>query len=208
MQTRTENPSEPRPECGHATNALLVVGERSLLRGLFLDRRAFLHSYDPAADADGAVLQAILGAALPVCAGINLEYYFSRVDNTVFGAGTKIPHNVVGLHGVCDGSMGDLRVGLPVQMVELHEPTRLLVVVLAPRQRVAEVLGRLPDIERLVTNRWVRLATVEQGRTWTWRDGGFVAGPADAQPLLSVARSEDWYRGRVGDLAPAWVGPS
>ena len=39
--------SEARPEYCHATNALLVVGPREATRGLFLDRRALLHSYDP-----------------------------------------------------------------------------------------------------------------------------------------------------------------
>lgn len=38
----------------------------------------------------------------PVCGGINLEYYFSRVDNQKLGAGTKLPHNVMGLFGVAN----------------------------------------------------------------------------------------------------------
>ncbi len=37
---------QPRPEYGHCTNAVCIVGRRSLTRGLFLDRRAFLASYD------------------------------------------------------------------------------------------------------------------------------------------------------------------
>ena len=58
-------------------------------RGLFLDRRAFLTSYDPTQDdADGTILTRILQAAVPVCAGINLEYYFSHVDN----AGLRLRH--------------------------------------------------------------------------------------------------------------------
>ena len=38
------------PEWGHATNAFVVVGRRERSRGLFLDRRAFLASYDPTQD--------------------------------------------------------------------------------------------------------------------------------------------------------------
>jgi uncharacterized protein YbcC (UPF0753/DUF2309 family) len=65
----------------------------------------------------------------PVCGGINLEYYFSRVDNYNLGAGTKLPHNVMGLIGVSNGTDGDLRTGLPRQMIEVHDPIRLLVIV-------------------------------------------------------------------------------
>jgi hypothetical protein len=38
-----------------------------------------------------AALERVLQAAVPVCAGINLEYYFSRVDPTGWGCGTKLP---------------------------------------------------------------------------------------------------------------------
>ena len=44
---------QPRPEYGHCTNAMAVVGRRTLTRGLHLDRRPFLISYDPAISADG-----------------------------------------------------------------------------------------------------------------------------------------------------------
>ena len=76
----------------------------------------------------------ILSAVIPVCGGINLEYLFSRIDNSVYGAGTKLPHNVIGLLGVANGVEGDLRTGLPSQMIEVHEPSRLLIVVEQTRE--------------------------------------------------------------------------
>src|SRR6202022_268358 len=91
-----------------------------------LDRRAFLTSYDPTLDPDNNILLQILSAVFPVCAGINLEYYFSYVDNVGFGSGTKLPHNIAALLGVMDGATSDLRTGLPWQMVEIHEPVRSL----------------------------------------------------------------------------------
>jgi uncharacterized protein YbcC (UPF0753/DUF2309 family) len=45
-----------------------------------------------------------------------------------YGCGTKLPHNVTSLLGVMDGAQSDLRTGLPWQMVEIHEPTRLAIV--------------------------------------------------------------------------------
>ena len=54
MEGRAEDLSQVRPEWGHATNAVCIVGRRARTRGLFLDRRAFLNSYDPTQDdADG-----------------------------------------------------------------------------------------------------------------------------------------------------------
>ncbi len=44
---------EPRPELGHGTNTLCIVGQRELNKGLFLDRRAFLNSYDYRTDPEG-----------------------------------------------------------------------------------------------------------------------------------------------------------
>src|SRR5690606_27088760 len=106
VQARAEHIAEPRPEYGHCTNAVAFVGRRAHTRGLFLDRRAFLASYDPHADPTDQALARVLAAVVPVCAGINLEYYFSTVDNEVYGSGTKLPHNITGLVGVMNGFQG------------------------------------------------------------------------------------------------------
>src|SRR5690606_8365616 len=89
--------AQPRPGYGHGSNAICFVGRRDGTRGLFLDRRAFLVSYDPANDPDQSVLGALLESAGVVGAGINLEYYFSHVDPVAWGCGTKLPHNITGL---------------------------------------------------------------------------------------------------------------
>ena len=124
VRRRSVSLFEPRPEYNHATNASCVIGRRGLTDGLFLDRRAFLSSYDPTRDPSGETLVAVLRAVVPVCAGINLEYYFSRLDPRRYGAGTKLPHNVNGLLGVCNGIESDLLNGLPTQMTEIHDPVR------------------------------------------------------------------------------------
>jgi uncharacterized protein YbcC (UPF0753/DUF2309 family) len=141
VQGRADDLAQPRPEYGHATNAFCIIGRRTRTRGVFLDRRAFLVSYDPTRDEDAAILARIMAAVVPVVAGINLEYYFSYVDPTGYGCGTKLPHNVTSLLGVMDGAQSDLRTGLPWQMVEIHEPTRLAIVVEATRDRISRVMG-------------------------------------------------------------------
>jgi hypothetical protein len=209
VEGRAEDLAQTRPELGHATNALCVVGRRARTRGLFLDRRAFLASYDPAQDdADGTVLARVLQAAVPVCAGINLEYYFSRVDSAGWGCGTKLPHNIAGLLGVMDGAASDLRTGLPWQMVEVHEPVRLLFVIEAPPATILAVLDRNPPIDRLVRNEWVVLAALDPdaARVRTYRDGAFHEYAPRAEQLPRAASSAAWYRGWRDHLEFARIG--
>jgi hypothetical protein len=78
VEARASDLAQVRPEYGHATNAVCIVGRRWRSRGLFLDRRAFLVSYDPDRDVDGAILARTLAAVGPVAAGINLAYTLSR----------------------------------------------------------------------------------------------------------------------------------
>ncbi|MCQ8106279.1 DUF2309 domain-containing protein [Methylomonas sp. SURF-2] len=152
---------EPRPEYNHSNNLYCIVGRRSLTRHLFMDRRAFLQSYDPDIDQDGGILARVLSAAIPVCGGINLEYLFSRIDNSVYGAGTKLPHNVIGLLGVANGVEGDLRTGLPSQMIEVHEPARLLLVVEQRLDVVDRALAKLGHLLEWLENDWVRFAVCD-----------------------------------------------
>ncbi len=85
VKLRSVSLFEPRPELNHATNALCIIGRRQLTKNLFLDRRAFLNSYDYSIDPDGTILLGIMRPIGPVCGGINLEYFFSRTDNQKLG---------------------------------------------------------------------------------------------------------------------------
>lgn len=157
VKIRSVSLFEPRPELNHATNSLCIVGSRELTKHLFLDRRAFMNSYDYSIDTDGHYLLGILNAVAPVCGGINLEYYFSRVDNNKYGAGTKLAHNVMGLIGVANGIDGDLRPGLPSQMIELHDPVRLLVIVEHSPEIVLQVIQKNQNTYQWFKNNWINL---------------------------------------------------
>jgi uncharacterized protein len=202
VQERADHLAEPRPEYGHATNAVCIVGRRQVTRGLYLDRRAFLISYDPTCDPEDKGLAALLGAAGPVCAGISLEYYFSYVDNEGYGCGTKLPHNITGLVGVMNGHASDLRTGLPLQMVEVHEPVRILFVVESTPERLMRVISANPGLLELVDNRWVRFATLdpETGEVHVRRDRTFEKLDGGQDALPSVASSVDWFRGKLHHL--------
>lgn len=202
---RANDLSQARPELGHANNAAAFIGRRAISRGLFLDRRVFLISYDPTIDADGRIAESLLLAAGPVGAGISLEYYFSSVDNERFGCGSKITHNLSGLFGVMEGADSDLRTGLPWQMVEIHEPMRLLVVVDQEPAVLDAILERQPPLRELIDNAWIILAAQSPSTAAIHHyrpQHGWQRWAGEAV-LPQVARSADWYAGEREALAPA-----
>ena len=216
VEGRAADLAQPRPEYGHATNAFCIIGRRARTRGLFLDRRAFLVSYDPTARRTTArSWRASWPPWCPVVAGISLEYYFSYVDPAGYGCGTKLPHNVTSLLGVMDGAQSDLRTGLPWQMVEIHEPTRLAIVVEGTPDRVCARRRANPAIERLVRNRWIWLACLDadSDALWEFRSDRFVPhAPEHALPVV-VGDSAAGIRASAGfsrrcDRAGATIRPS
>ncbi len=199
--------AQPRPEYGHATNAICHVGPRRSTQGVFLDRRAFLVSYDSACDPDHDILAGLLASVAPVGAGINLEYYFSFVDPVGYGSGTKLPHNVTGLIGVMNGHQSDLRTGLPWQMVEIHEPVRLLTIIEAEPETLVAILDDNPSLKRLVVNAWIQVVawSPSSRRIYVFENGGFVehiAPTIEAQPASS---SGAIFRGKRGHIEPALI---
>jgi uncharacterized protein YbcC (UPF0753/DUF2309 family) len=207
VEARAVDLAQPRPELGHVTNAIAFVGRRHATRGLFLDRRAFLISWDPSADPTGARLGPLLQAVGPVGAGINLEYLFSYLDNAVYGCGSKLPHNVAGLVGVMDGHCSDLRTGLPRQMIEIHEPVRLLFIVEAEPELILRVLDERPAVRQLVVNEWI-IAVAQSpstGRMFMFRDGAFEPYEPESTQLPVVGRSSEHYRGERDHLPCARI---
>jgi len=212
VQSRSADLGQPRPEVGHANNAMAVFGPRQWTRGVFLDRRSFLISYKPESDKDGAYIERMLAGIMPVISGINLQYYFSRVDNDRLGCGTKLPHNPVGLLGVQEGATGDLRTGLPRQTVEIHHPLRLMVLVASTPEILAKIIEKQPEVGRVVRNGWVRLVCMDyrDGKTSLYQEGqGFVDMTLDQKPVLtknSPTRSEEWFGGQMNNLDPVLLG--
>lgn len=188
LQIRSVSLFEPRPELNHATNSLCIVGRRELTNGLFLDRRSFMNSYDYRLDPEGKYLFNILKAAAPVCGGINLEYFFSRVDNQKLGAGTKLPHNVMGLIGVANGIDGDLRPGLPSQMIEVHDPVRLLIIVEHHPQVVLNTIQKNPETYEWFKNEWVHLVVFDPESKLLYRliEGKFELHQLEDVPIEFV----------------------
>jgi uncharacterized protein YbcC (UPF0753/DUF2309 family) len=205
---RANDYSQARPELGHATNACAFFGRRSLSRGAFFDRRAFLISYDPSQDPDGGVIERHLLINGAVGAGISLEYYFSTANNERYGCGTKVMHNVAGLIGVMEGASSDLRTGLPRQMIEVHEAMRLLAVVEQKTEVLTQIYLRQPPLQELVGNGWVQLTAIDpdSGAIARFIPGtGWVPWQPGALDLPRVKHSIDWVLGKREALPPALV---
>jgi uncharacterized protein YbcC (UPF0753/DUF2309 family) len=159
-----------------------------------------MNSFDYKVDPEGKYLFNILKAAAPVCGGINLEYFFSRIDNQKLGAGTKLPHNVMGLFGVANGTDGDLRPGLPSQMIEVHDPIRLLIVVEHFPEIVLDTIKKSPETYEWFINEWIHLVAVnpETRELFLFKEGIFspytsseagVERTKDITPLLESSNS-------------------
>ena len=158
--------TQVRPEWGLSGNYAFIVGRRKLTERLNLKGRVFLHSYNWKEDPKGILLEVILSGPLVVGEWINMEHYFSTVDNESFGSGSKVYHNVVGRFGVITGNVSDLRTGLPAQTVlerdkPHHEPIRLITIVEAPLERVEAIVKRIRKLKELVEGSWILLSVVD-----------------------------------------------
>jgi len=168
VMRRSKDWSQVRPEWGLAGCAAFIVAPRENTAGVDLDGRSFLHSYDWRQDQEFGVLELIMTAPMIVASWINLQYYGSTVDNTFFGSGNKVLHNVVGTLGVLEGNGGDLRVGLPWQSVHdgenyVHEPLRLNVMIQAPIDAMTEIIAKHQPVRQLVDNGWLHLFALNDG---------------------------------------------
>lgn len=162
IRRRAGDWAEMYPELGLAGNAALIIGPRAMTRGADLQRRVFLHDYDPSSDPDGAGLGNIMTAPLIVAQWINAQYYFSTIQPERYGAGDKTLHNPVGDLGVLAGHTGDLRTGLPWQSVAagtelLHTPLRLSVLIQAPLDRIGHIVAATDALRELLDGDWISL---------------------------------------------------
>jgi uncharacterized protein YbcC (UPF0753/DUF2309 family) len=167
IRRNTQDWSQTRPEWGLATNHSFIIGPRDISKGIKFDNRVFLHSYDYKKDKIGYYLEIILSAPLVIGEWINMEHFFSSLDNKAFGSESKIYHNVVGRFGVISGNMSDLRTGLAAQSVHLkgkiyHEPIRLITFVDAPFYKYRIAIDKIKKVSELVYNEWIKMIFIDR----------------------------------------------
>lgn len=177
LAQRSRDWAETRPEWALAGCKAFIAAPRPRTTGKNLNGRAFLHDYDWRQDKGFGVLELIMTAPVVVASWISLQYYGSAVAPTLFGAGNKLLHNVVGGIGVVEGNGGALRAGLPWQSVHngddlVHEPLRLSVCIEAPREAMTAILERHPGVRALFDNRWLHLFQLDDAGRMAWRYAG------------------------------------
>ena len=141
-------------------------------------------------------------------AGINLEYYFSTVNNEKFGCGSKVPHNVAGLFGVMEGVSINLRTGLPRQMVAIHVAMRLQVIIEASQVVIAAIYQRQPPLCELIGNGWLLLSAIDPNTgliACFEPERGFIPWVGQTNPLPMADNSQDWYQGHSEPRQPALI---
>ena len=172
--------SETRPEWGLAGVMGVFAGPRKTIKHMPFGNRLFMHSYDDTLDNEDAdILTRIFDGPLVVGEWINLEHYFATVDNVIYGAGSKVYHNVVSKVGVFNGNYSDLKIGLPTQSVLLegeayHEPVRLLTYMEAPLDKVGKAVERSVAKE-FILNEWIRPIIIDKAakKIYSYESGQF-----------------------------------
>ncbi|MBU2327307.1 MAG: DUF2309 domain-containing protein [Alphaproteobacteria bacterium] len=177
---RSRDWSEVRPELGLAGCRAFIAAPRTRTAGRSLEGQAFLHDYVWKTDEGFKILELILTAPVVVASWISLQYFGSCVAPSLFGAGNKLLHNVVGGIGVVEGNGGNMRAGLPWQSVHdgeqfMHEPLRLTVAIEAPKEAITDILKRHAQVQALFDNGWLSLFALDERGQMAWRYTGRLA---------------------------------
>ena len=96
-----------------------------------------------------------------------------------------------------EGAASDLRPGLPLQGVEIHEPMRLLFVIETTEAVIRNVMQQNQNVAQILQNGWAQLALLdpESNQLLFYQNDRFVPYQAEISELPTVACSLDWYRG-------------
>jgi hypothetical protein len=73
--------------------------------------------------------------------------------------------------------------------------------------RLEKVIETSASLRRLVTNRWIRIATIDpaSGRVHARRDGGFEEFHESLERLPVALSSQEWYGGKLQHLPMASI---
>ena len=96
---------------------------------------------------------------------------------------------MTGLIGVTNSSDGDLRPGLPLQMIEVHDPVRLVILVEHFPEVVLKTVQAQPEVYEWFINNWVHLVAIhpETNQFYYFRNGAFVL----YEPLAKEVKSAE-----------------
>lgn len=96
---------------------------------------------------------------------------------------------MLGLIGVANSSDGDLRPGLPLQMIEVHDPVRLVILVEHYPDVVLKTIQIQPEVYEWFINSWVHLIAIQPDtdQFFYFKEGKFI----HYVPLTQQVKSAD-----------------
>ena len=160
------------PEMGLANAASFIIAPREMTRGLNLEGRSFLQSYDLRFDPDGAALASIMSAPMIVGEMISKSYFFAALDESVMTS-NKTLLNPISNVGAISGTSGDLIGGLTRQAYVTpegqlaHLPLRLTAIIYANKETVASIVTSNNLLLETIVNRWMHVLVLDSS------DGNF-----------------------------------
>ncbi len=105
-----------------------------------------------------------------------------------------------------EGATSDLRSGLSLQMIEIHEPMRLLFLVETSPEAILSLRRRSTDIDRLIRNEWIQIATFGSDTgIHLYHEGEFKPYTGRGADLPVVSSSANWFRGIRDNLSFASI---
>jgi hypothetical protein len=107
-----------------------------------------------------------------------------------------------------EGTASDLRTGLPKQMVEIHEPMRLQIIVEAKTSVLEQIYARQESLRELIAGGWVHLSTKDpdSGDIFIFEPGtGFASWQAETMDLPLCDNSPDCYRDKTSPVPPMLI---
>ena len=104
-----------------------------------------------------------------------------------------------------NGTSGDLKTGLPQQMIEIHEPLRLLFIVDASREKMLSLKTKIPHVFTLIAQKWIYLALWDNtSGTLTYIDGEPVH--MHRREVRRAKNSAAYYHQQREHLEPCLLG--
>lgn len=220
LRRRSLDFNQQIPELGHAGIAAAIIGRRQLTRGLFLDRRVSLISYDPQQDTQGQLLEQLLLQSVQVLLDLSLSHFLARVDDQGWGSDSQTLHSIQGLRAITRDSGPDLATGLSAEMVRQHEPMRLQLVLETDMDSFNAILDRHQGLAQIFDGGWLLCALFDAARgtlsvlipgysvlhgAQPGQQRRFVPWTSSMQPLPRSPSSANWYFGQRGPLSPAII---
>jgi uncharacterized protein YbcC (UPF0753/DUF2309 family) len=107
-----------------------------------------------------------------------------------------------------EGTSSDLRTGLPQQVIEIHEATRLQLLIEAKTSVLEAIYERQDQLRELIAGGWLHLSAKDPDSSDIYvfeRGTGFVLWQTEPEDLPIYEKSPNCYKDKIEPVAPALI---